>query len=114
MEVNFNNLRKQAVYAIDSLTQKLNNAIIKTDDECAKPNGCEWSVNLKGYVLVDAEDIQKQMDSLRSMIGSIAMCYEPDDEDFADVYAEIFPEDKDTRMKCFNDEEDEFIETQKL
>lgn len=108
MEVNFNNLRKQAVYAIDSLTQKLNNAIIKTDDEHAKPNGCDWSVNLKGYVLIDAEDIQKQMDSLRSMIGSIAMCYEPDDKDFADVYAEIFPKDKDTRMKCFNEEEEEY------
>lgn len=107
MNVNFNNLRKQAVYAMDSLTEKLNQSIIKTNNEYAKPNGCDWDVNLKGFVLIDAEDIQKQMDTLRSMIGSIAMCYEPNDEDFADVYAEIFPEEKDERMKCFNEEEEE-------
>jgi len=107
MQVNFNNLRKQAVYACDSLTEKLNRAIIKTNDEFAKPNGYDWSVNLKGYVLIDAEDIQKQMDTLRQMIGSIAMTYEPNDEDFKDVYEEIFPENEDKRMACFNEEEEE-------
>jgi len=37
MKVNFNNVRKQAMIAYDSLTEKLNNAIL-TDRQYGKPN----------------------------------------------------------------------------
>jgi hypothetical protein len=107
MTVNFNNVRKQAIYAYDRLTQKLNDAIIKNDEQYAEPNDFDRSVNLKGFVLIDAEDIQKDMESLRQMIGTIAMSYEEGDEEFKDVYSEIFPEEKKEVMKCFNEEEDE-------
>lgn len=76
MTVNFNNLRKQAIYSCDSLTEKLNDAIIRNDENYATPNGHGYDVNLKGYVLIDAEEIQKYMDGLRRMIGGIAMTYE--------------------------------------
>ena len=87
MKVNFNNLRKQAIYSHDRLVQKLNSA------------------NENGTITIDAETIQREMDDLRSMIGSIAMTYEDNNEDFKDVYSEVFPEDKDERMKSFNDQE---------
>lgn len=107
MKVDFNNLRKQALFNFDRLTEKLNYAIIKTDDEFAKPNGCDYDLNLKGYVLIDAEDIQNQMESLRSLIGSIAMTYTEGDEDFSDVYEEAYPINESKRMKHFNDEDEE-------
>lgn len=107
MKVDFNNLRRQAIYACDALTQKLNDAIIRNDDSYAKPNGYEWDVNLKGYVLIEAEDIRKQMDSLRMMVGSIAMTFEEENEDFKDVYEEVFPTREEGGMKHFNDEVEE-------
>lgn len=107
MNVNFNNLRKQAIHACERLTQKLNDAIIKEDGQYAKPNNVyhDQQVNIKGYVLIDAEEIQKDMDSLRSMIGGVAMVYEEGNKDFADVYAEVFP-DENSSMKSFNEEEE--------
>ncbi len=43
----------------------------------------------RGNVLVDSEDIQKHMDELRSLIMTIAMVYEPNDEKFKDMTEEI-------------------------
>lgn len=106
MKVNFNNLRKQAMFSYERLCDKLNYAIIKNDDQYAEPNGMDRSVNLKGYVLVDAEEIQKDMESLRSLIGSIAMTYEEGNEDFKDVYEEAFPEKEEKRLPYFNDEKE--------
>lgn len=105
MEVNFNNLRSQAVYAYDRLCEKLNRAI---NTECAG----DWidgygTCQQRGVIVIDPNDIQKDMDSLRSMIGAIAMVYEPEDEKFKDVYSEIFPEDKPERMKEFNPESED-------
>lgn len=88
MKVNFNNLRKQAIYACDRITEKLNRAIDK-----------------EGTITIEAEDIQKEMDDLRMLIGSVACVFEENNEEFKDVYSEVFPEDKEGRMKCFNDEE---------
>lgn len=105
MTVNFNNLRKQAIYAYDRLTQKLNDAIIKNDEQYAEPNDESYQ-NIKGYVLINAEEIQKDMDSLRQMIGSIAMTYIEGDNEFKDVFQELFPEEHEG-LKHFNEENDE-------
>lgn len=105
MKVNFNNVRKQAIYRYDSLVEKLNKAILK-DDQWAKPNDVYHGqeMNIKGYVLIDAEDLQKDLDDLRMLIGTIACTYEEGNEDFANVYDEVFPEEKEERMQSFNDE----------
>jgi hypothetical protein len=104
MKVNFNNLRKQAIYAYDRLAEQLNAATIKKDDYS------EWVDDYghitKGTIIIEAEDIQRNMDDLRMLIGSIAMVYQEGDEEVKDVYSEVFPEDSDTRMVCFNDEEE--------
>lgn len=105
MKIDFNNVRRQAVNSMDRLTKKLNDSIIKVD-HYAKPNDVEWEVNVKGYVLVDADYIQNEMDNLRMLIGSIAMTYKPDDEDFKDIYEELFPEENQS-MASFNYIEDE-------
>ena len=104
MEVNFNNLRKQAVFSYDNLCQKLNNA--------RRKEGGDWIDNYgtlnTGDIVSEPDDRQKEMDNLRMLTGSIAMVYEPGDEKFANVYDEIFPETENTRMQSFNpDAEDE-------
>ena len=104
MEVNFNNLRKQAVFGYDNLCQKLNNARCKEGGDWVENYG---TLNV-GDIVIDPDDLQKEMDNLRMLIGSIAMVYEPGDEKFANVYDEIFPENEKTRMHSFNpDSEDE-------
>lgn len=107
MKVNFNNVRKQALYRYDSLVEKLNAAIIRNDDNYAKPNdifhGCE--VNLRGYVVIDSEDIQSTLNDLRMMLGTIASCYEEGNEDMKDIFSEVYPEGTDKQMALFNEEE---------
>lgn len=107
MKINFNNVRKQAIYAYEKLVNELNSAIIK-NDQWAKPNDVyhDKQINIKGYVLVDAEAIQKCIDTLRITIGTIGMAFEEENEDFRDVYQEIYPEENKKRMPCFNQEEE--------
>ena len=87
MTVNFNNLRKQAVFSYDRLVKKLNQNII--DDYGDK------------VVRIDPEDIQEDLDDLRRLIMSIALVYDEGNPDFKDLDAEI-PDD----IACFNSEEE--------
>ena len=103
MKVNYNNVRKQAIYAHDKLVEKLNNSIVK-DKQYADVDGEHCCI--KGFVLIDANDIQGDIDTIRKMIGVIAMTSIEGDEEFKDVYEEVFP-NEDQRMKLFNQEEDE-------
>jgi len=94
MEVNFNNLRKKTCFAYDRLANKLNSAIKEYEKE--------YSEN--GSLLIDCNEIQSEMDELKQLIGSIAMCYNPNDPDMKDVFEEIYPEDK--SMVDFNPDND--------
>jgi hypothetical protein len=108
MKVNFNNVRKQALYRYDSLVEKLNAAIIRNDDQYAVPNDVYHGqqVNLKGYVLIDADDIQETLNGLRMMLGTIASCYEEGNDDMKDMFSEVYPEGTNKAMAVFNEEED--------
>jgi hypothetical protein len=87
--VNFNNLRKQACLAYDRLCNKLNS-----------------SKEYEGYMLVDPNDIQSEMDTLRQMISSIAMVHEEGNEDFKDVFEQEYPEPKIMESFEFKTEEE--------
>lgn len=114
MEVDFNNLRKKAVYAYERLAKTLN-ASIRTegDGEFLAPN---YNVNNKTpnywpHVAVRTADIQEAMDDLRGLIGTIAMLHDDEDADVRNVFDEIFPPDHETptegpSMTVFNPEED--------
>lgn len=99
MNVNFNNLRAQAAYALDRLTKTLNNAILEENEYAINKAGNDtW-----GNVLVSTEDIQKDMDDLRQMIVAINCVFEPDSDDFKEMMDEI---DKNGGVACFNEEQD--------
>jgi hypothetical protein len=93
MNVDFNNLQKQALLAFEELTKALNDSIIKeADEQYAKPNDSHYMRDLKGYVVVEADDIQVRMYYLQQLLISIASCYEENDENFKSVYDEVFSE----------------------
>ncbi len=109
MNVNFNNLRAQAAYALDNLTSKLNDGLLKESDGSPKyeisdqkdSHGKEiW---VRGNILIDSRDIQKNMEELRSLIMTINAVYEPNDPDFIDMTSEI---SKNGGCCHFNEEED--------
>jgi hypothetical protein len=105
MKVDFNNARKQAMRYYDRLVEKLNYAVIKEGGRYGKPNGAMHDlVDLHGYVLIDSEDIRELLDDLRGVIGGIAMTYQPGEEDFKDVYSEVYSDEED-RMEIFYDPE---------
>lgn len=83
MEVNFNNLRKQACKTYDRLVAKMNR-----------------DINTDGVLELEVHNIQKEMDELGQLIGSIALCYQPNDPDIKDVFEELYPGD--SSMADFN------------
>lgn len=95
MTINFNNVRKQALYAYDDIAKMLLASIVKQDDQYAVVPGTlhGQTMNIKGFVLIDAEDLQKRMNDLRFTLSAIGMTYEEGNPDFKDVYGEIFPGD---------------------
>jgi SepF-like predicted cell division protein (DUF552 family) len=95
MKVNFNNLRKKTCFAYDRLADKLNNAIKEYEKEYSE----------KGTLMIDCDEIQKEMDDLKQFIGSIAMCYNENDPDMKDVFEEIYPGRE--VMVDFNPDDDE-------
>lgn len=102
MTVDFNNIRKQAIDRLDGLVIKLNKSILN-NDQWALPNSVlhGQEINIKGHVLIDADDIANELDDLRMLIGTIAGCLEEGREDLADVYSELFP-DGSKSMQMFN------------
>lgn len=80
MDVDFNNLRRQACIAYDKLCDKLNGKI------------------KDGEIRISAEYIQKDMDDLRSLISTIANVFDKDNPEFQVAY----PTDR--RMSWFNEE----------
>ena len=76
MEVDFNNLRKQAAFAYDRLAKTLNNNI---------KVGCYG----QKIINVDAEEIETSMEDLRRNIIFICGTHEPGDEKFADVLSDM-------------------------
>jgi len=91
MKVNFNNLRRQAYHGIQGLTDKLNKSIIKNNDQYAIPNDVYHGqqVNLEGYVLVDAEEIEETLNELNRLIGFISCVSEEGNEEFLDLTDEL-------------------------
>ena len=71
MNVDFNNLRKQACFAYDRLARKLNNSI---ED---------------GEIRVDADYIQREMDDLRELVMAATCVYKKDDPEFKEVWNEV-------------------------
>lgn len=73
MKIDFNELRIQAMEAMDSLTDKLNNRIVT-----------EENAFNEGDIVVSPKEIQSNMDDLRSLISAIAACY--NDDEIVDVH----------------------------
>lgn len=55
--------------------------------------------------MIACDEIQREMDDLKQLIGSIAMCYNENDPDMKDVFEEIYPDQK--TMVDFNPNADD-------
>lgn len=106
MKINYNGIRRNACRAHDKLVKALNRAIIK-NDQYALPNDIKHGqeVNIKGYIVIDPEEIENVMESLRSAIGTMAMTFDEDNEDFKNVFEDLYP-GEDDHMEFFNPEEE--------
>lgn len=101
MNVNFNNLRRQAVHRYNTLCNRLNQAKLKTDDNVFI-EGYGWLRT--GDIVIGCNEIQEMMDDLRMLIGSIAMVYEEGNKDFENVYDQMYPQESEKQLSEFNPE----------
>ena len=90
MEVDFNNLRKKAVIQANELSRQLSDAILKSN-QWANPNdmGPGIEVDIKGYVLIDADDIRHSINSLLASVNLIACAYEEGNENLKCLHDEL-------------------------
>lgn len=72
MDVDFNNLRVQAMISYDKLCRRLN---LATDKD--------------GYINIPADEIQDCMDELRQYVGIISCVFEKGNDDFKMVRDEV-------------------------
>lgn len=100
MDVDFNNLRKQAIYAYDRLAQRLNAHIEKDPPSLSGP-----------HVVIPVSQIDDLMSDLRGCIGTIACVHDDENPDFKEVFSEVFPPEKykGPCMTIFNPEEEDEI-----
>ena len=89
--VNVNGLRKKAMFTLDRLTVSLNRSLVESQKE--------YNDNL---IRIDAVDIQREMDDLRMLIGSIGSLSIEGSDDFKDVFSEAYQGD--SSMVAFNEE----------
>jgi hypothetical protein len=92
MKINLNGVRKSAAYSLDRLIKKLNAGML-SDYESVLEGG-EW---VRGDVLVDSNDIKKDIAELRNVIWTLLCCYDENNPLFAEVWQEVgdiarFPE----------------------
>ena len=91
MKVNFNAVRRNACLTHDKLVRSLNK--------------CK---NHEGYILVDPSILKNYLGDLRSFLCTIASVYIEGDDDFKDVFNELYPESEGKVMEVLKlDEEDE-------
>lgn len=90
MNIDFNNVRLQACYAYDRLVMDLNR--------------CN---SYEGYLLVDPKNLEKELNDLRMVIGSIAMTFEEGNPDFKDVYEQEYPEGNNMQVFEYGGEDED-------
>lgn len=97
MNVDFNNLRLQAMISYDKLAEILNVAV---DED--NPNG------QSEVMIVEIQDIQEHMDDLKQYIGAIGMIVDSRCPELIDVYAKEYTA-KNTKMIDYNPENKPWI-----
>ena len=108
MEIDFNNIRKEAIMAYERLVKKLNSSIQTMDgpDEFIMPNYNPQQAEKLFYpnIAIRVSDIKKDMDDLRRTIGLIGLTHDEKHPEIKDVFSEVFPGKWDT-MTHFESQE---------
>lgn len=65
MNINFNNLRKQTAYALDNVIKTLNAGILPQEEMVMVTDANGKTTWPTGNVLIQSEDLQKDIDELR-------------------------------------------------
>jgi hypothetical protein len=104
MTVNVNNLRKQAAYSLDRVIKTLNRGILPEKEFASHELEDGTYKHWEGDVLVDKDDLQRDLDNLRSNIWVLLCCYEEGNPDYKAVYDEV---EASGGLARFNDDEEE-------
>lgn len=103
MKVNFNNLRKQTAYSLDRVIKILNDGILPEKEYASHKQEDGKFKHWEGDVLINAEELQKHIDELRSNVWVLLCCYEEGNPDYQCVYEEV---EKTGGLARFNDNEE--------
>lgn len=86
MNVDLNNLRKQAAFTLDDIIKTLNDGILPEGETVYHGEKKRWK---GGNMIVSTEDLQKDLQYLRQLIYSLLCCYEEDNPLFQTVFEDV-------------------------
>lgn len=89
MKVDFNNLRKQTAYSLDRVIKKLNDGILPEKEFAGYEQEDGRFKHWEGNLLIDTEDLQKDIDELRMNVFILLCCYEEGNPEYADVSEDV-------------------------
>lgn len=104
MDVNINNLRIHTAFALDDVIKVLNRGIMpeRAYESFNRKSGQVTQVmTYAGNILVDTDDLQYSIDTLRSCVWNLLCVFNPDDPEFKAVYEDVI---KEGGLACFNPE----------
>jgi hypothetical protein len=88
MQVDINNLRKQAAHSLHSVIQILNDGTMP--EKAYSYQEIDGKEKLfQGDLLISTDDLEKHIDHLRTCIWGILCTYEEGNPDFKDLYEEV-------------------------
>lgn len=102
MDIDFNNLRKQIAYSLDRIIKILNEGILPEKEFASHKQENGTMKHWEGDVLIDKEELQKEIDSLRSDVWVLQCCYEKNNPDYQTTFEEV---EKSGGIARFNEEE---------
>jgi hypothetical protein len=101
MKIDFNNFRKQTAYSLDRVIKTLNAGLIPEKEFASEKQEDGTMKHWEGDVLVLREDLQKDIDELRSNIWVMLCMYEENNPDYQCVFEDV---EKSGGLARFNDE----------
>lgn len=100
MKVDFNSLRRQTASNLDAVIQKLNDGKLSFSIDALNNS----QTTIRGNILVNAHELQSDLDALRSNVWALCCIYQEGENAFPEVSEQV---EKDGGIAIFNPEPDE-------